>query len=397
MLFGRKKEEPPERVPVGELVPLLNGLFNSSLPDFTARSERILAKISDDWKLFSRACESFSADRTQPDLEDLPHVTESNVVLLKGNYVKALDEITAKGRAGLDCPTSYEAYKARLDDNAYRINQVLQVNHRFRPVIIAYAKGLDRFKRAFSELERHIGELRTVIEGHSGQFNAYRENARQIDELRMYIDSAGELKGALESKPGGGSKADATADIEGLAEANRGRLLKTEARITDLNGRIAGFLNPLERAAKKYDHVKQQREKLCDYLANPDLIRAQYQRFAGMLDSLSEAVGDGSLQLKNPGELRDRIAELKQAGIDTMIGELDSLEKERRAFDGIARDYDMRLGEQKSLRGEADAAKRRLENAAQQLAETESKKRELKGSLESLFLRAYGKRIEIIL
>ena len=146
MLFGRRNIEPAQQVRISGAATLLGQLFDSSLSGFDSRSKRIIERLDDDWRSFSKVCDDFNKGASEPDLEDLRSITRSNILMLKQNYLTALKEAVSEERWHPAHNTVYEAQKSKLDENERRIRQILQINHRFKPVIIAYSAKVDSFK-----------------------------------------------------------------------------------------------------------------------------------------------------------------------------------------------------------------------------------------------------------
>lgn len=397
MLFGRKKAEPPERVEVEGLTPLLNGLFDASLRDFSARCDRSVQRLDSDWESFRRVYESFREDGTAPDLEDLRSTTIETITQLKSNYVKALQEVHGREQAQEQHATAYERCRSSLEWNEYKRGQVLQINHRFRPVMIAYANRLDSFKRVFSEIERHLMELKAALDGARPGFNRYVEVRNSIDELQLHLESIDGLREDVRcsARYSSGNEEPVSGNAEEAVNAAAGRLREAEGRIARQRSLIAGLVKPLERAAKKYDHANPSKDGLEGYLTDPGRISGAYARFLEMLDSLATAMDDSTIDLKNSAEVHGMIAEIKRSNVKIMVDELSDMERERDAIAGELAVHDRRLKDDRARVEAKEARKRESEELSRQLEAAEGRKLELKSGIEGAFLSSYGKRIEV--
>lgn len=398
MLFFRKKAEPPERVGVDALQGLLDSLFDASMAGLASRADRLLSGIEARWDSFRSVSMGFGGAGPDPDLEDLPRMSLEGITAMKSDYASAMVEAVRAGGEVNAARTLYESYMERLGRHERMLKQVLQVNYRFRPVMIAYAKQLDGFKSAFSSLERGIQELRKAVDSDAGRFNAYSRASASIQELLSGIEEEAELRRAAEEARRGGSRAD-RADIAGLGatlEGDAKRAREVDDRISDARLAVSRLLQPLDRVAKKYDHESHSREKLRDYIRSMERISSDYGGFMEMLGKLESSVSEGKTDAKNPEGTLEDIAALRRSDLKGLIDSIAILKEERGAIEEEARAHRRQLDTGKSA-AEADAARERsIERMDGEIRAVQAEEREARARIENAFLEGYGRRIEIV-
>ncbi len=403
MLFFRrrkKEEEPPEIVGPDGLQTMLDLLFDDSMAELASRADRHITRIDAGWRSFRDACASFERVDAEPDLEDLPRSTPESIATMRYNYSKALLEAIADITDAPYGRTVYEKYMSKLGVRERILKQVLQVNYRFRPVMIAYSKRLDAFKSSFSELERGVGEFRRELDGSAAKFNEYSRISAGIGELHACIQDSRSIEASLaEAQAPGKAAAEAAGqeDIGAALERDTERLRDVDSRISEARMRISGFLQPLDRVAKKYDHESQRKGKLRDYISDTARISADYEGFMRLLAGLESAVMEGKLDAKNPGAVADSIDSIRRNDVKAMVDGMGLLMEERMSIAAEAQAHRRQLDSDRSAAEAESERRRRASQLSERLKDAESKKLEAKGRIERSLLDAYGKRVEIAL
>ncbi len=402
MLFFRRNErrdEPPEIVGLDGLRPLLDSLFDGSMEGRAARAERQITRIDTGWRAFRVACTAFETVEAEPDLEDLPRSTAEGITAMKSSYSKALIETIDEKAEARSGRTVYESYMSKLEEREHTLKQVLQVNYRFRSVMLAYARHLDAFKSSFSELERGTRELRGELDGGAGSFNEYGRISADISELSACIEDAVALRSSIaEAKAAKAPEADAEpVDLDAVIADDARRMREVESKISDARMRASGLLQPLDRVAKKYDHEAWRKEKLRDYISDTGRIGSDYEGFISMLGDLERAVLEGRLDAKNPPAVAESIDSIRRSDMKAMLDGIALLAEERAAIAEEMRAH-KRQADSASAAAEVERERvRRIDRLSHRLSDTEARKLELKGKIESAVRGAYGRRIEISL
>lgn len=388
------------RVTLTELQPMLKKMFDESTSAVTERAKRQNKSLDSAWRAFESACSSFYNLGAEPDLEDLHRIKREEIDALKASYVNALLETVGEADIGADAKekTRYEASMDEFRMHETRMKRLLQVNYRFKPVIIAYAKHLGGFKAASSELERGMGELKRTLDAEAGGFASYRKILDDVRELHARIEGADALERTSKMSAGTGSAVagrDAEA-LKGVTKEQARKLEQLAVRLAEKRMEINIIVQPLERVAKKYDHKTMQKEKLHEYLLNKELIIERHERFAEMLKGLEGAVSDGTVDTKNREATIEKINKA-MGGLRGLIDEERRIETERKNATADLEAQQSELNEALSAAKSELERKRKAEQLSKRVAELEAEKRDAKEKIEKEVLDTYGKRISIIL
>ena len=230
-------------------------------------------------------------------------------------------------------------------------------------------------------------------------FSAYKDAYVKIAELVESMTLEQELKKMLEerSKPKPSTAAaQKTGQIENEISENSRKLDQANRKAADLRNQISGMLMPLERTAKKFDYIKNEKAKLYDYLIDINKISSSYGEFLKMLESMEAMMRERSIELKNPEEVMEKIKEIRSRDLKSTAAELKGLESERDSLSELSRMYNRISLDEKDMINAEKAGRERLEKLSSDLSGLGSRKKALKGEIERMFLDNYRKRIELL-
>ncbi len=400
MQFWKSGDANPEKVGMASLRETLDRQFDQKLSDFGTRAERVCSEIKKSEEFFLKVCKDFESRQTEPDVEDLPGANASTMVSQKGPYIQSFRELLASGSGAAEGSTVYEAYKKVLDEETHRRNQMLQINHRFRSVVVAYAAYMDPFKRAFSLVERNTNTLGYELEKIKPRFLEYNELKDSIDALLEYSGMISELQeGLAKGYQKGIAVPEDAQELEGVLAQKRAALRELDGKCAALHARINALFAPIDRAVKKYDHIKRQKRGLSEIVREPLRSIQSKEDWNGleqMLDALSAMIDDKSIDLKNSHSISAQINEIKKAEVYQMIEESRKLELEKgplkEEFGRYSLEYERTVSRKRALLEQ----EHQIEDINARIEGLKEKQKRLKGDIEGLFLKHYRKHIEVV-
>ncbi len=393
MLFG--KSGPPEVITAQAAKAMLTELFEKRMEPNNFRIEKALESIESKWRLFLASCEEFASNLYEPDLEDLYNVHKSAMEQQKASYFNAIMSIQNRleENAGRDI-TKYEINAALLASYADKRELVLKANGRFKAVLIAYAQHLGNMKRAFSDFENEIEAAEKLVGSFEHEFKEYENEMASIDELEGHEERIRAIKNRIEKVLEEGSMLE-TKGLEDEAEKEAAELENKKKEIEEAKSSINEAIGPLKRVAKKYDHLKKQRDSLHEYLNRPSLILEKSEIFSNMLAGLQEALEDETIKEKNSGLLIEKIKTAQNGSVYEIIKKLGELEDERRLIEAELEDRKKELSgiyAKKKVQEEKLIEKGSMEG---ELKDEEKRYAERKLKIEQLFIGKYKKSIEL--
>jgi chromosome segregation ATPase len=332
MFFDKGK---PESVSPDALEKLLNSLFDKSLAQFDDRMSELRDGTNRSISQFGHALESFERLNTEPDLDEMYGITVSHILIQKGLYTKALRHIIES--VPLDdrtAPTVYERHRMNVTIAGEMMKEILQANFRFKQVLNAYANELKEFKSAYTAIEKHTGLMKDELERKEKDYVAYKRIKElilsltaMIEDRSISMDSVAALKKELERQEG---DAIGAAEEQIVASINKKAKMLSElySKRAILTDKIVRMTRPLERAAKKLDHMSTSKFQLSPFLSDPYGTVAtvsDYNEFTELLKQLETSLKDGKIDVKNANELAELARELLDIDLYSMISEFKEI------------------------------------------------------------------------
>jgi hypothetical protein len=397
MLFGRAPVK--ENIPLSELEAYLNRCFDAKLRRLSTRLPEIEAGLAKSHTALEAAAREFSKSDPAPDMEYLYGVKESYLKSQKANYSSSLLHlVSARPEYGGAC--LYLKGQAMLAAHSSFTGGVMKVNNTFKLVMIGYAKGLTGVKQHFTAIERLCKELGSELATCSIEEHEYSKIRSRISAMLESVAEMEAVKNNQEhGQPGIFEESALALAQKQLEEKEKGlELAKRDHR--DADSALASLLLPMERVARKHDHISPAKRKLADYIKEP----AERIRTAEDIDlinrhltEVTEEIRTGKVDAKNSAGL---VSQIEAIGRQDLLALAES---SRRAAAGLkeaeAELVESRVQLQALEKGRAEkqrieGEKARVEHEiTQKSARLASEKKEL----EKLFLSCYRKETEIVL
>jgi len=409
MLFGklmRFGKHEPEKIKPDELEKLLNSLFEKKLDQFEPKAHAIINELKKSKLEFSEACNELKELKAEPYTEDIRPQTINFIKSQKGLYADALRRnISNMNLEPINALNSYEKYKLILSNVDKVTNEVLKSNANFKQAMYCYSDHLGNFKRSFSAIERLMEALRHEIESRSkeaSEYAALKEHISKLnlqsDELEVLNQSANALREFLNNKDKDMVGKDESKLSESLS-SKRSELSSVRSEISKLSERINLLTSPLERSAKKFDHVSAKKKQLHYFLEDP-ITRIsnefEYIEFMTLVKELKGAVEKGTIETKNKPGTTSLISALLDSDIYNIINSLKSLQLKRSEIENEINILEIALVDIKKGK---DASSK----AAQEIATIEERAKEItksmtstKSTIEAMFSDYYHKQMSII-
>ncbi len=401
MLFGREKTE---EVAVDSLEGLAGRLFEKKIGNFDASAIAAVERFARARSEFISACDDLERLEAEPYVEDLYFASISTIKSQKALYAKNIrhiaETIELQGGAG---KTSYEKYWSILGNINGSIEEMLRTNAGFRTVLYSYSNHLGSSKRSFSLMERSRDELKREIDAKSRDFRQYESLITEITRLKLLADELDILDGSLEvlatGKPGNAAGEN---NLESKLQADLGEKRREAARMSEevsrLSSKIRLLTAPLDRAARKHDHLSLGKAKISAFVEDPvGAIRNEedYLRFMELVKEMKGNIEKGSIETKNnEGALR-AVSTLVEYNLYNEISTLRELRERERIVENEARVIEATLDEVKKAKENAARAETDIKKMHDEM---ESAKKSINSSEErivSLFADYYKKKITI--
>ncbi len=398
MLFGRAPAK--ERVPLPELEAYLGRCFDGKLRRLSTRLPEIERDLSDSFADFGAAVRKFSDSSVAPDMEYLYRIKENFMESQKANYsssVLHLVSATPKyGGNGL-----YFKAKEMLDAYSSFTTSVLKTNNTFKFVMVGYAKALADVKRHFTAMEKSCNELRNEIASCALEESEY---GRIRSRIMAMLENASEIEELRNPPPQDAHHALLDESVEGTIrkqiEEKEAHLVHARHRYREADSVLASLLLPVERAARKHDHLSTSKRKLADYMKDP----AEHIRTAedgsiihSHLLEIAEEVRTGKIDTKHPEILIAQIDAIRSKDLLALSASSREAAVELRKLENELAELHAHLQaleKGKAEKQKVEAGKARTE---QEISLKHTRLLSEKKELERLFLDCYKKHADIIL
>lgn len=381
-----------------ELVSFLDSAFNNKISDLDIRALVILKDLKKDEDNFLIVCKRFLEQETKEDMEDLPGLNAASIASQKVPYIKALESILTQELRSEKEDNIFNKNKNLVEKEEDRIKQLLQINHRYRQVIIAYSAYMDPFKKAFSIMERDTKNLRYELEKLNDKVLEYKQTKDAINAFIEYRTMIDELNGRVNK---GMLKEIDFPNVDGMERIisqKKQDVEKLDVEISTINSRIGKQFIVIDRSAKKYDHLKRHKNGLSDILMDPagKLKNVEdYKEFEGMLESLEKMIEEGAIELRNKESVIKTINEIGSEDIYSEIQKIHELEEKRRETKNEINRYLFEYDRISDRKKEIAKQEKEIGNISIKIEELKKKYNSLKQEIEEFLLRYYKKNIEI--
>lgn len=404
MFFGIGK---PEEVRPEDLFVMLDALFERKLGSFVSRSSAIINDLKRVKIEFADQSGKFEKDDGEPYVGNiyLPNIT--GIKSQKGAYAKALRHAMDKMslEAGGEA-NSYDRCKIVLANVDAATNEILKLNASFKLAMFCYPAYVASFRKLFSAIEKLHEALEREVDGRAQDASEYAQLRGNINDLLMQIEEIGGLRQGMAALKDAVSRKN-HGTIEKNHEELSQKLSSKRSELDSLNNEISKFsekinslLLPLDRPAKKLDHISTRRKQLHQFISNPfDAIKGddEYLQFIALLKELKEAIKAGTIETKNNEGTIVQISTLLDSDI---LGTIDSVRLLRTTKLGVERE----IGILVRAINDITESKSNSEQLKQDAIDMENRSKELErdialaqAAIVSGFLRCYRKRISIIL
>ena len=312
MLFG--KPAPSEEIDLSELEAYLNKCFEGKLRRLSTRAPETERDLAKEFSSFAYAIKAFSESTAGPDMEYLYGIKENYIRSQKPNYSSSLLHIAAV-KPAYDGTNIYFRSESMLQAYNKFIIEVMRANNTFRLVMMAYAGELSDTKAHFNTMERLCKELSLELSSCSQQLNEYKELDNKIRAMQDRLSKIELLKRSL----GGGPEKEqhqegAGNDIAAQIREKENQLELARRRHNEANLSLTGLLLPLERVARKHDHMSPSKRKLTDYIKEPAVVirtPEDAKELGKQISAVIEEVRSGSMDIKNPDGLVLQLSAIK--------------------------------------------------------------------------------------
>ncbi|MHB1830692.1 MAG: hypothetical protein ACYCO0_04845 [Candidatus Micrarchaeaceae archaeon] len=404
MFFGRGA---PQSINLDGLGSLINSSFEKKLGSFGERSGRITDSMLQAKSQFIDACDKFETLDAEPYTED---IYSPNIHLIKTQkviYAKALKRI-AEGisQEGGNARNTYERYLAILSNAEAALQGILKMNASYKQMVYCYSNHLRDFKKSFSELERHVQLLKSELDRRSGDFSDYKSLEAVASKINVQSDELLILGSGLsaanepQDRKGDAIADDSEEEISKNISAKRLEMVDLDRSASNLTAKISLLTLPLERAARKFDHLSVNRKKLRDFIMDPiNTIKDEgsYAEFVALVKELKGFAGAGKIDVKNKEDLNAEITSLIDSDIYYLISSLRSMQGKKSGISDEVRLLERTLKEVEESRGSVRKAVHEAEEIRESIKKVSASRDMAKSQAERELMQYYGIRISIIL
>lgn len=404
MLFGGSGKS--EEVNPDKLEDLLNLLLDKKLSKFDSKASGILKDLGRAKLNFEASCQEFDKETGEPNKLNMYIDNISFVKTQKGFYSKSLKHvIDSWDISGSDSKNVYIKYSTIAKNTDKFTNEILKTNASFKKMLYSYSDYLDSFKKSFSYIERLRDALRSELDKADREFAEYNVVSEQILNFNLVssdLDNISKsITGLNEYTKTGSTSGINEEELEISKDISKRReeaaIINTEA--TSLANRVSSFTMPLERAARKQDHISPKKKQLYTFMADPVRnIRDEtdYNDFKALLADLDKSVDAGLIDIKNNSRTKEMISDLLNKDIYDEILSFRSLEKKKSDLEEAIRHLEIMLNKIKEDKNQSAKTFEDIASMKKESEDLRSKIGSTKSRIEALFLEYYNKKISII-
>ncbi|MDE1865135.1 MAG: hypothetical protein KGH94_00645 [Candidatus Micrarchaeota archaeon] len=398
MLFGRAA--PNEAIEIHKLETYLDRCFDTEVRRLSTRMPQIENELVRSFTGFGDSIKKFSEREGRPNMEYLYGIKESYLASQKPNYTSHILRITsarpAQGGANI-----YIAAQNALTSYKQIITEVLKANNTFKLVIMAYAEDLKAAKRNFNAMEKLSGELSAELSLCSGKFGEYTRIKEKVGNLLYDLSQLDSLGKMQPDQAEDHQRESAQQDLSGLSSRVGELAPKLESakdRRREIHSNIVNALLPLERIARKHDHMSSSKRKLSDYVGNPAgsiTGPSDLEELRGQIGNIIEEINTGKITVKNPDRV---ISQLKAAETTDFLALAVSLHGAESEVMRVERELEAAKAERSKIeRAEEEErlAIQRRADSKKGLTDLRASVASQKAEIERLFREVYKKQVEI--
>lgn len=404
MFFGRGDDK-IEEVKAETLYGLLNSLFDAKLKNVGSRSSRYVKELNDARHAYEKACKNFTAVNADPHVEN-PYIDFTSTLKdQKNSYTITLMRIL--GDWGLEVPEGpnlYERYSKVLSGTEYFIEETLKANNKFKYVLYTYGNYFGDFKKSFALIERQRDLLKEELMSAQDELSGYNILKGKLDTLGVLGKELNTAKGMVNSlneslaSASSNSKEAEENRLEAALDSQEKDLQELNRKISGINVRVSQLTLPLARVSKKFDHLSVRKTILSEFIADPiSRINNEsgYQELRQLLLELKKSINEGKIEAKNNSRVSESISELMNSNLYIEIGELRDLEGRRSELDRSVRMLRTDLSYIQQDRSSHQKVISEIHSLETGEKETIQRIKDVKDSIEKLFLEYYKKRIRV--
>ncbi len=402
-----EKRKRPSSSPPDSLPSLLDSLFEKKMAPLEGRVSGTVRDLRAAKERFYEACIEFEKLDAPPYTEDLWMPNINSIKNQKEQYASALKQIAASLNLEVDDTLDrYSRYRQVLSNVEAMTNDALKTNSKFKQAFYCYSNYMGNFKKASAYLERLTTALKNELDRRAAEFEQYGilkecilKLRLQGEELASLRDAIGALKSNLKSSDDGGLER-IEAETKGKLSAKSAEISALSDEMSKLSNRIGLLTAPLERAARKLDHLTIRKKPLYDYITDPiGRIRNddEYKDFTDLVLELRKNVESGTIDAKNKQELQNSISALLNSEIHHMINSLKALEHKK--ADILAEERELQRVMEGIEFGRESKAKshHQMEKMEKDILEISKSRESLKSGIEKGFYDNYAKHVSILL
>jgi hypothetical protein len=389
MLFGGPKKT--EEIEISKLIKFNESTFEFKIKKSAASYATIEGSIDDELEKFESACKELGSFEGEPDTEFIGRASISMLKSQKQIYANALIGI-AKSFTHEQKSNTYDSMVAASSGLHSMLKRMLETNSKFKAVVMVYSNQMQKLKRLYSNIESLVNSLDAEIakiEPKAEEYNEINTLASKLEVLAEEYSkpSKQEIKASIDYpyvikllEDALAKKENETSNIEKLIESEKAY--------------ITSVLAPLERAARKHDHMNN--TTLYSFVSNPiEMINKQnYMEFKKGMEKLYEEIHTGKID-----EHSSAIDSAIIKATDPQI--LEKVENERnltkRYMHNLRNIAEMkaRLSDYKVMAVKSNELAESIKSDAEKRKELLAAIIQLKQKIEKLYESYYGIRIEI--
>jgi hypothetical protein len=155
---------------------------------------------------------------------------------------------------------------------------------------------------------------------------------------------------------------------------------------------------PLERAARKYDHISDKKTKLADFIARPfEMIvdDAAYGEFRSVVKGLKEAIEGGKVEVGNRNEAVGHLLAVMNKNFQEEIRRVEIMRSEASFLKKEFLAMEHTLDSIRESKRNALEKGRTKEEIKERLAAVVGEKKATKERAEEMFVESYGRKVSI--
>ena len=402
-----RKPKPHEEVRLSELRMLSVDAFEQSMPEVMRTEQRSKEEIAKSISIFERACSEFEALEIEPNTENMYMPNINSIKAQKAAYSKTmLGIISSLSGCEYNGESAYERLMEVRGKVDKVLSKILQSNGSFRQVIYSYSNNIGDFKRAYSILEEVSKRAGLAIGRYEPQYSRLQRLHSSISELESLYATSSELRASISSLENMAAEGHTTAAgsteetrIHEKISLLRKRIAEESSHVATIYNEVEASLAQIRRAAKKYDHISAEKEKISSIIDNPErLIREKGTResLIRLVKDMRLSISESRIDIKNPEDVINTIDRVLNLGIDERMDEISS-------WRDTIKSQQQELYDLEKTKEELEAGMRSIEKSKESKEQMEEKLRAIeketassKSALEESFMNLYGRKIDII-